>query len=66
VTTNELRAALKALDWSQAELGRQTHYSAQQVGYWLSAKHPIPDWLEGFLDPRVEVKRLAKKLGVAK
>jgi pyocin large subunit-like protein len=61
MTPEELRQALLALKWRQADLCRKAGLNKDTPGRWLSGKTPIPLWVDAYLGAMLEIQRLHKK-----
>lgn len=61
MTPEELRQALGALNWRQADLCRKAGLNKDTPGRWLSGKTPIPLWVDAYLGAMLEIQRLHAK-----
>ncbi len=61
MTPDELREALIALKWRQADLCRKTGLNKDTPGRWLSGKTAIPPWVKAYLGAMLEIQRLHTK-----
>lgn len=66
MTPAQLTSALKALHWTQAELGRRTGISAQSVNAWATGSTPAPPWLPAYLGALVALRDVAISHGACK
>ena len=58
MTTDELDAALLALDWKVSEFCRATGLHRNTPSRWRNEGVPIPEWVPKHLTLLLEVKRL--------
>lgn len=61
MTPDELRKALEALGWRQADLCRKAGLHKDTPGRWLNGKTPIPAWVPAYLGAMQEIQRLHKQ-----
>lgn len=54
----DLRTALAALGWRQADLCRKAGLHKDTPGRWLSGATAIPAWVPAYLGAILEIKRL--------
>lgn len=60
MTPDELKAALEALSWRQADLCRKAGLHKDTPSRWLSGKTDIPAWVPAYLGAMLEIQRLHK------
>ena len=41
----DLKAALKSVDWTQKEFGELVGHSETAVSGWVVGRHPVPEWV---------------------
>ncbi len=61
MTPTELKSTLRLLRWSQAELARRTGYARTSVNRWCQGDLPIPQWLQDYLQCRIDIRELAQR-----
>jgi hypothetical protein len=61
MTPDQLREALAALKWRQADLCRKAGLHKDTPGRWLSGKTAIPAWVPAYLGAMLEIQRLHRK-----
>lgn len=58
MTPDEFTAALKALDWKQADLCRRLDVHKETPSRWATGKTPIPGMVAEYLRMALAVQRL--------
>ena len=61
MTSDELRDALKALGWTQAEFGRRTGMSPDAVSRWATGNVMPPPWCAAYLGAMLDLAMLRDK-----
>lgn len=61
MTPDELRGALEALGWRQADLCRKAGLHKDTPSRWLGGRTPIPAWVPAYLGAMLEIQRLHQK-----
>ncbi len=61
MTPEQLREALRTLDWKQADLCRKAGLHKDTPGRWLSGRTAIPAWVPAYLGAMLEIQRLHKR-----
>jgi hypothetical protein len=61
MSPDELRGALEALGWRQADFCRKAGLHKDTPSRWLSGKVDIPAWVPAYLGAMLEIQRLHQK-----
>lgn len=61
MSPDELRGALEALGWRQADFCRKAGLHKDTPSRWLSGKVEIPRWVSAYLGAMLEIQRLHEK-----